>query len=59
VALKATEKLWTKGFRKDLPDMSSRESMGKKAAWTGLSAAAVGVAREAARDAVAPKAEKA
>jgi len=54
-AMMAVEKVWTKGFRQDLPEMSEEESMGKKVAWIGLTAAAVGMAREAARQLTAPK----
>jgi len=54
-ALMAVEQVWTKGFRQDLPEMSEAESMAKKVAWIGLTAAAVGMAREAARQLTAPK----
>lgn len=54
-AMMAVEQIWTKGFHQDLPDMSDEESMAKKVAWIGLTAAAVGMAREAARQLTAPK----
>jgi hypothetical protein len=57
VALKGAEKLWTSGFRQDLPGTSEQESIAKKAAWVALSAALVGVARELVRDLAAPKVE--
>lgn len=54
-AMMAVEQIWTKGFHQDLPQMSDEESMAKKVAWIGLTAAAVGMAREAARQLTAPK----
>ncbi len=55
LALMAVEQVWTKGFHKDLPEMSEEESMAKKVAWIGLTATAVGMARETARQLTAPK----
>ncbi|MGI8427021.1 MAG: DUF4235 domain-containing protein [Actinomycetota bacterium] len=54
-ALMAVEQVWTRGFHQDLPEMSEQESMARKVAWIGLTAAAVGMAREAARQLTAPK----
>lgn len=56
LALMAVEKIWTKGFHQGVPEMTDEESLGKKVAWIGLTAAAVGMAREAARQLTAPKA---
>jgi uncharacterized protein DUF4235 len=53
VAFKMTEKLWTKGLRQDLPGESGEESVAKAVAWVGLTAAVVGMAREAVRQLVA------
>ncbi|MGH2772621.1 MAG: DUF4235 domain-containing protein [Actinomycetota bacterium] len=55
IALMAVEKVWTKGFGRDIPEMTDEESLGRKIAWIGLTAAAVGMAREAARSITAPK----
>jgi hypothetical protein len=55
LAIAAVEKLWTKGLRQDLPEMSEYESLGKKLAWIGMTAAAVGIARELAREITAPR----
>ena len=57
-AMLAVEQLWTKAFRQDLPGMTEDESMAKKVAWIGLTAAAVGMAREAARQLAAPSAKQ-
>ena len=54
-ALMAVEQVWTKGFRQDLPGTSEEESVAKKVVWIGLTAAAVGMAREAARHLSAPR----
>lgn len=59
LALMAVEQLWTKGLHRDLPEMTDEESMATKVAWIGLTAAAVGMAREAARQLTAPKAANA
>ena len=59
VAMKTSEKIWTRGFRQEVPAMSNDESLGRKAAWIALSAALVGVARELAKDLAAPKIEAA
>jgi len=58
-AMMAVEQFWTKGLKQDLPEMSDQESMARKVAWIGLTAAAVGMAREAARQLTAPKAANA
>lgn len=52
-ALMATEKVWTKGFHRPLPDADDA-SMANKVAWMGVTAAAVGMARELARQVAAP-----
>jgi hypothetical protein len=57
-AMKAVEQLWKKGFRSEPPRMVPQESKLRKAAWVGLTAAGVGVARQLTRDAVAPKARR-
>ena len=54
-AMMAVEALWTRGLRQELPEMSDEESLGRKVAWIGLTAAAVGIAREVARELTAPK----
>jgi hypothetical protein len=59
IATKGAEKIWTKGFRQDVPLMQQGEPLMKKAAWLALSSALVGVARELARDFAAPKAQEA
>ena len=48
-AIMAAEAMWTKGLRQDLPEMSDEESMARKVAWIGLTAASVGMAREVVR----------
>ncbi len=53
-ALMAVEQLWTKGFKQELPDLDDEESMGRKIAWIGLTAASVGMAREIVRQLTAP-----
>lgn len=57
-AMMAVEQLWTKAFRQEVPGMTEEESMAKKVAWIGLTAAAVGMAREAARQLASPKARE-
>jgi hypothetical protein len=59
LAMKGAEKIWTSGFRQNLPEMRQGEPVGKKAAWIALSAALVGVARELVKDLTAPKVEAA
>ena len=54
VALKAVEKVWTKGLHKPVPDLDQEASMGRKLAWMGITAAAVGMAREMVRQLTAP-----
>jgi hypothetical protein len=55
LAMIAVEFFWTKGLRRDLPEMSETESALTKAAWVGLTAAAVGIARELAKSAARPR----
>lgn len=55
-AMALVEAMWTKGLRKDVPQMTEAESTVEKLAWIALTAAAVGVARELGREAIAPKA---
>ncbi len=55
LAMMAVEQIWTKGLKQDLPEFTDEESLGKKVAWIGLTAAAVGMAREAVRQVTAPK----
>ena len=55
LALIAVEQIWTRGFRQSLPEFTDEESVLRKVAWIGLTAAAVGVARELARELTAPK----
>ena len=55
LAMMAVEVFWTKGLRRDLPEMSETESALSKAAWVGLTAAAVGIARELAKNAARPR----
>ena len=57
-AMMAVEQLWTKAFRQEVPGMTEEESMARKVAWIGLTAAAVGMAREAARQLAAPSAKQ-
>lgn len=59
LAIKAVEQVWRKGFRAGPPRMVPQESAWKKAAWMGLTAAGVGIARQLTRDVVAPKARRA
>jgi hypothetical protein len=54
IALKAVEKAWTKGLHKPVPDVDDESSMGRKIAWMGVTAAAVGMAREMVRELTAP-----
>jgi len=54
-AMSAVEQIWTRGFRKGIPEMSEEESVLTKVAWIGLTAAAVGMARELARELTAPR----
>jgi hypothetical protein len=54
-AMMAVEQLWTKALRQELPTELEEESLMRKVAWIGLTAAAVGMAREAARELAAPK----
>ncbi len=49
----AAEKLWTKGLHRPLPDADDA-SMANKIAWMGVTAAAVGMARELARELASP-----
>lgn len=56
-ALMAVEAVWTKGLRQELPDMSDEESMARKVAWIGLTAASVGMAREVVRQLTTPQEE--
>lgn len=55
LAMMAVEQIWTRGLKQDLPEFTEEESMGKKVAWIGLTAAAVGMAREVVRQVAAPK----
>lgn len=55
LAMMAVEQLWTRGLHQNLPEMTDEESVAKKVAWIGITAAAVGMAREAARQLAAPK----
>ena len=59
LALKGAEKIWTAGFRQEVPRMEEEESIARKAAWVALTAALVGMAREIAKDLAAPKAKAA
>lgn len=54
-AMAAVEQIWTRGLRKGIPEMSEEESALTKIAWIGLTAAAVGMARELARELTAPR----
>lgn len=56
-AMTLVEAMWTRGFKKDVPQMTQEESTAEKLAWIALTAAAVGVAREIGREAVAPRAK--
>ncbi|MGQ0678149.1 MAG: DUF4235 domain-containing protein [Actinomycetota bacterium] len=53
LALMAIEKLWTKGLHKPIPS-GDESSMATKLAWMGVTAAAVGMAREMVRELTAP-----
>ncbi len=53
LTLMAVEKFWTKGLHKPLPD-DDEASMANKMAWMGVTAAAVGMAREMVRELTAP-----
>lgn len=53
-AMMAVEKLWIKGLHRDIPD-DEEASMGTKLAWMGITAAAVGMAREMVRELTAPR----
>jgi hypothetical protein len=55
LAMMAVELVWTKGLRRDIPEMSEAESIMTKAAWVGLTAAAVGIARELAKGLATPR----
>ena len=55
LAISAVEQFWTRGLRKGVPEMSPEESIMTKVAWIGLTAAAVGMARELARELAAPR----
>jgi len=54
-AMMAVEQIWTRGFRRELPGLSEEESIGRKIAWIGLTAAAVGMSRELVRELTSPK----
>ena len=53
LALAAIEQLWTKGLHKAIPK-DEESSIGNKLAWMGITAAAVGMAREMVRELTAP-----
>jgi hypothetical protein len=53
IALAAIEQLWTRGLRKPIPD-DDEASLATKLAWMGVTAAAVGIAREMVRELTAP-----
>lgn len=53
IALMAIEQLWTKGLHRPIP-RDEESTMGNKLAWMGLTAAAVGMAREVVRELTAP-----
>lgn len=55
LAMLAVEQIWTRGLKQDLPTMGEEESIARKVAWIGLTAAAVGMAREATRQLTAPQ----
>lgn len=50
LAIVAMEQLWTKGLRKELP-AEDDDRVWQRVIWIGLTAAAVGMARELAREA--------
>ncbi|MDQ4149745.1 MAG: DUF4235 domain-containing protein [Actinomycetota bacterium] len=54
IAMKAVEQAWTKGLHKPIPDLDEEESLARKLAWMGITAAAVGMAREMVRELTAP-----
>ncbi len=53
LTLMAVEKFWTRGLHKRIPD-ADESSMANKLAWMGVTAAAVGMAREMVRELTAP-----
>ena len=53
LALAAIEQLWTKGLHKPIPK-DDESSIATKLAWMGVTAAAVGMAREMVRELTAP-----
>ena len=53
LALMAIEQLWTRGLHKPIPE-NDESSMATKMAWMGITAAAVGMAREMVRELTAP-----
>lgn len=53
LALVVIEQIWTKGLRRPLPD-ADEASTANKVAWMGVTAAAVGMARELAKELAAP-----
>lgn len=54
LALAAIEQIWTKGLHKSIPKDDESTSMANKLAWMGVTAAAVGMAREMVRELTAP-----
>ncbi len=57
LTMMAVEKFWTKGLHKPIPDLDE-SSLATKMAWMGVTAAAVGVAREMVRELTAPVARE-
>lgn len=57
LTMMAVEKFWTKGLHKPIPD-PDEASMATKIAWMGVTAAAVGMAREMVRELTAPTAKE-
>jgi hypothetical protein len=55
LALRAMEKLWTKGLRKPVPGGEEEASLMNRVAWVGATTAAAGIAREVIRELTAPK----
>lgn len=53
LTMMAVEKVWTKGLHKPIPG-EDETSMATKMAWMGVTAAAVGMAREMVRELTAP-----
>jgi hypothetical protein len=53
LALMAIEQIWTKGLKKPIPH-DDESSIATKMAWMGVTAAAVGMAREMVRELTAP-----